>query len=1060
MRAIIDYFVRRHFLVNVMVAAVVVLGVWTASHTQREGFPAVTLNQLIVRAQLPGASAAEVERELAIPIEEVVEELDGVDEYHSVITDNLVTTTIEIHDDWTTEQVRIVEGDLRQALDGIRDFPERMRDRPVIQRVEAAKFPILEIALSGPSTALPTAAARIEQALADVDGISKVELVGVEDPELRVLVDPERARAHGVGLEEVMRAIERRNVANTGGVLEVDEARRQVVLDARLHAPADVGRVVVAIGAEGQLVRVEDVARVELTRRDQGLRVHTNGEPGVAVVIRKQADADILATVEAIEVAVDGVALPDGVEAVLVNDASFLTRNRLQLMTSNGIIGMVLVIVVLLLFLDLRAAIWVSFGVPVVLLGVIALLPALGMNLNLLTLGGFVVVLGMLVDDAVVVAERIVFRQSQGLGRGPRAAVAGVTDVARPVVASAITTILAFSPMFSLGGMPGKFAWALPVVVILALALSLIESFIMLPAHMSPEHTDAPPADESNAGDGSRPKAERPSGVEPPAPAPSKRRFVVALERAYRAVLVGALRWRKLVIVAFVAAFVFVMGVIRPQMGMNLFPQDDSDALFIQVSMPVGTPIERTEAAVAAIEQQLPALVGDDLLAVTARIGHRDALAIDRTAGAASHEAVISAMFKPLGRARTSAEWAAYLGSHLRVPEGAQLLFEAKRLGPPLGSPVTLHVAANDDELRRSTAEAAAAWLRAQAGVVDVSIDERPGLSRIELLIDHDKLALRGLDAATVGRTLSAALHGLEVSELRELDQTTRFRVQLEPSARADLDGVLELPLRSATGERVLLRDVVTPIEVRAVSRLHHRDGVRTATVTAAFAPDSDLDATQMAAHLDAELIPGLLAAVPPEQDLRVTIGGEATETQKTTADMKGAMLMAVLGILTVLALILGSFLEALFIVVVIPFGAAAVMLAFFVHGMPLSMFALLGIIGLAGVVVNAAIVMVDAIYTRAAAIESDDDGGREDAMIDAIVERLRPILVTTLTTCGGVLPTAYGLGGYDAMLSPMSLALGWGLILATGVTLLLVPCLVWTAQDVRRLVQRLRRRG
>src|SRR5690606_27185070 len=149
MRAIIDYFVRRHFLVNVMVAAVVVLGVWTASHTQREGFPAVTLNQLIVRAQLPGASAAEVERELAIPIEEVVEELDGVDEYHSVITDNLVTTTIEIHDDWTTEQVRIVEGDLRQALDGIRDFPERMRDRPVIQRVEAAKFPILEIALSG-----------------------------------------------------------------------------------------------------------------------------------------------------------------------------------------------------------------------------------------------------------------------------------------------------------------------------------------------------------------------------------------------------------------------------------------------------------------------------------------------------------------------------------------------------------------------------------------------------------------------------------------------------------------------------------------------------------------------------------------------------------------------------------------------------------------------------------------------------------------------------------------------------------------------------------------------
>jgi multidrug efflux pump subunit AcrB len=1054
MRAIVEYFVRRHFLVNVMVAAVVVIGVWTAMHTQREGFPAVTLNQLIVSAQLPGASAVEIERELAIPIEDVIAELDGVDKYHSVITDNLVVTTVEIEDEWSAEQVRIAEGDLRQALDGIHGFPERMRDRPAIRRVEASKFPILEIALSGPSAELPDAAASIEAALAELDGIAKLELVGVEDPELRVLVDPERARAHGVGLDEIMRAIERRNVASTGGVLEVDSDRRQVVLDSRLHAPDEVAQIVVAVGQQGQLVRVADLARLELTRRDQGLRVHTNGEPGVSIVVRKQADADILDTVDAIAEILAQLELAPGVETVIVNDASFLTRNRLQLMASNGIMGMSLVIVILLLFLDLRSAVWVAFGVPVVILGVIAVLPLLDMNLNLLTLGGFVVVLGMLVDDAVVVAERIVLRQTQGLGRGPRAAVAGVADVARPVVASTVTTILAFSPMFSLGGMPGKFAWALPVVVILALTISLLESFLILPAHMSPDHEDAPPREGEPIVDasGERPKAERPAGVIEPSLGPGKRRFVVVLERVYRAVLVRALRRRGLVLMVFVAMLVFVMGVIRPRMGMSLFPQDDSDALFIEVEMQIGTPIERTEAAVAALEQQLPELVGEDLQAVTARIGHREPLAVDRTTGAAEHEAVISVLFKPLGRARTSAEWAEFLGPRLRVPEGARLLFVPKRIGPPLGAPVTLHVAANDDELRRSTAAAAAEWLHAQPGVVDISIDERPGLSRIELVLDHDKLALRGLDAATVARLLSAALFGLEVTEQRELDQTTRFRVLLEPSARADLEGVLELPLRSAAGERVLLRDVVTPVEVHGVSRLHHRDGVRTATVTASFAPGADLDAARMATRIDAELIPGLARA-----GVRVSIGGEATETEKTTGDMQGAMLLAVLGILTVIALILGSFLEALFIIAVIPFGAAGVIAAFYLHGMPLSMFALLGVIGLSGVVVNAAIVMVDAIGSRIASAELDPEQDGETAMIDAVVERLRPILVTTLTTCGGVLPTAYGLGGYDAMLSPMSLALGWGLLFATAITLFLLPCLVALAQDVRRFAARLR---
>lgn len=1027
MRALIEYFVRRHFLVHVMVAVVVVVGINSAMTSQREGFPSITLNQLVVTAALPGASASDVESKVTIPLEEAISEVDGVDEYHSVITDNVSMTTVEIYDDWNAQQVREVQSDLRQAIDGIRDFPADMEDEPRVERVEPAKLPVLEIALSGPTEAVRETAKAMERRLERVEGVSQVTLVGVPDPEMRLLLDPVAARAHNVDLMDIVGAVDRRNVSGTGGVLESQSDRRQVVLDARFVDPADVAQTPLRVNADGSVLRIADVARVELGDRDDGLLVHTNGEPGVSVVVRKRTDADIIASVDAVKAAAEEVPLAAGVQVNYVNDQSFITRNRLALMASNGLIGIVLVVLVLALFLTRRAAIWVSVGVPVVILGVIILLPVVGLTLNLITLGGFVIVLGMLVDDAVVVAERIVF--AQHASDEPGAEVRGVMAVARPVVASMITTSLAFSPMLSLGGMPGKFAWALPVVVVLALALSLVESFLVLPAHMSEHGTTR-----------NKKRAEAP-----------KRQFMIALERGYRRVLTRALRLRYGVLALFLAVFAGIMGGIGPRIGFELFPQQDSEALYIKVNMPLGTPLEQTDAVTAAIERQIPGIMGSDLMAVTARVGHQEAAAVDRTTGSAENEALISALLEPLDRVHNAAEWAEILHGRLTVPEGANLVFEAKRIGPPVGRPVTVHVAGNDDEQRRAAAAKVVAWLGSVDGVVDMEIDERPGIRQIELNVDHDRLAMRGLDAASVSTTLKAAFHGLTVSEHRALDETTEFRVMFEPTARVNLDDLLDTPVRSRAGDLVSLRDVVSPVDVAAVSRIYHREGVRTATVTAAFGPDANLDAGRMAARIRTELLPQLDAP-----GLQVYLGGEAVESAKTTKDMGRAAMLAVFGIVIVIAVMLGSFLDAFFVVSVIPFGAAGVLLAFFAHGHSLSMFAMLGTIGLSGVVVNASIVMLDAVKRRQATA-TRDAGSQRVAIIDAVVERLRPILVTTLTTLGGVLPTAYGLGGYDAVLSPMSLALGWGLVFATSITLFLVPSLFAIAEDIRGAIGRKR---
>ena len=1028
MESLIRFFLSRRLLVHLTVVSLLLGGVVSALRVQREGFPSVTINRIVVSAVLAGADSRDVETKVTLPIEDAIEGIDGVDEVRSEISDNLSITQVDVAQDYEPDDVRRVEQEIRAALDGV-SLPAEMRDPPVVEVVEASKLPIVEVVLAGEQAQLPVAAERLEKAIRRVDGVSSVTVVGLEDPEIRILIDPTRAAEHKVSLAEVMNAIRRRNVTTTGGLLETTENRRQVVLDERLTSTAQVEETVVRFGPSGGVVRIRDVARVVLSREDKGLRVHANASPGVSLVVVKRASADILDTIDAVRAEVEGTPLPSSVEASLVNDASFMTRNRITLMANNGVVGILLVIVALFIFLSRRAALWVSLAIPLVIAATLVVLPLFGMTLNMISLGGFVVVLGMLVDAAVVVAERVELRRAEGLS-GFEAAARGTLDVWRPVVASAITTMLAFSPLVALGGLPGKFAWNVPAVVVLALVFSLFVSLLILPAQML-----------TGAG-----------GANGAVVSAGKRGFVTVLERWYRRLLTAALRRRYAVLVAFLAVFVFAMGVVRPRMPVTLFPQDDSDALYLKIGTPPGTPIEQTEAVVYALERQLPALLGHDLLATTARVGHRNAEMMDRVQGSADHEAVISALFKPDGRERTSAQWAEHLAAHLNVPDNAEVIYEPRVIGPPVGRPVTLHVGCNEDTLRRSSAAALMQRLRTMPELSDVEIDERAGIRQVDLRIDEEALARLGLDVQTVATTVQASLRGVPVSETRTLQDTTTFRVRFDPKSRAGLKDLLDMPVRSARGQLVPLRDVVRPMEVESVAQLFHRDGVRTATVTASFVPQSKLTATSFAELARREIIPDFATA-----QVDVYVGGEATETRETMSDMGVAAALAVLGIFLVITLILESFLEAALVASVIPFGAAGVILTFYAHGMPLSMFAMLGIIGLAGVVVNTSIVMVDAVHERLRGVDAEDTASQRRATVDAVVERLRPILVTTVTTVGGLMPTAYGLGGADAVLSPMSLAIAWGLVFATAITLLLVPSLYVIAQDARGAVKKLR---
>ena len=1023
----IRFFLERHLLVHVITIAVFLVGLFVMSRSQREGFPGVTLNQVVVTAVLPGASPEDVETKVVQVLEDAVAEVDGVDSYFSVSRESIGIITVDLYPDFDKAQVEAAERDLQKALDAIVDLPEDMESPPVLSRFDPAKMPVIEVALHGPWSELRSTAEAVESQLERVAGVSKVELVGVGEREIHILVDPLRARRQGVTLDEVMAAVARRNVTSTGGKLASYPAQRQVVLSGEYASVDEIGDTLLRFDARaGTSLRLRDVARVVEGEESIGMRAHAEGERALSLIVRKRAAADILDVVDAVRGELDRIELPSGVGYTLYNDQSRQTRNRLDVVYSNGIGGVVLVLLVLLIFLRLRVAFWVAFGIPFCVLGVLALLPAVNITVNMISMAGFVLVIGIVVDDAIVVAERIAFHLEAGES-ALDAAEKGTKEMAVPVVGSSLTTILAFSPMFTIGGIPGKFSWAIPTIVILTLIVSLFESFFILPSHL--------------AGGGKvkgRPKAA----------------WLVRMESIYEAVLRRVVRHGGKVALAFGLLFVVSVGYAAKNMPVVLFPQDDSDAVHIKLRVPLGRPVEYTEAAARSIEAQLPEIIGGDLEGVTARIGHQDYLNLSRNLGSAEHEALVNAYL--INERRHSAHaWIERLREDLVVPEGVELIFEAKRIGPPLGRPVTVHVSSPDARERVVAANEVAAYLEGVPGVEALESDAREGVRQIDLRLDYERLALKSIPVETVSRTVKAAFFGLPISEFHRDGQTESIRVKFDDDARGELDSLLSMPVPGAGGNVHSLRDVVVPVEVPALAELHHREGVRTITLTSNIAPKSGETATSIAKRIERELLPRFEGR---SRELRVYIGGEATKSAETLGEMPTVFAMAVLGIVMVVTLLTGSILQAIFVITAIPLGLIGVIWAYAAHGIPISMFALMGMTGLAGVVVNDSIVMVTSLNKFV------DPDASLDSLVRSVAkgaaERLRPVLLTTLTTVAGVMPTAYGLGGRDALLSPMSLALGYGLIFGTAITLILVPSLYVLRHRVENLIRRLLGRG
>ena len=1019
MNTLIHFFLNRSMLVKLIFISVIVFGLNQMVTIQKEGFPAVDLNKVTVSTLYRGASAEDVELNVTTKLEEELREVDGLYEVTSTSRENFSSIIIQADEDADTQKLTVIVNDIKQAVDQTRDLPIDLDELPVVDVISTSDTPIISINLFGEHNILRQILPVLERSIESLEGVSGVDKIGYFDREIHIEIDPLKAQNLRISLAEVLTAIQSRNLRTTGGTLESYMNEQTVISLNKFKNPEEVEDVILRANISGQVVKVKDIASVTLREKDENFIVRNEGKPGMNLVIRKSKTADIIKTLESVKNYMSTKTLPEGVGFSYSNDQSKKTRLRLQVLGGNALLGFTLVTIILMLALSRQAAFWTAMSVPFALLGSFIILPYFGISINAISLAGFVLVLGLLVDDAIVVAEKITLYQEQGFSP-KEAALKGAKAMWRPVSVASITTILAFSPMFSIGGMPGKFAWAIPAVVIVALIVSLFECFFLLPHHLTSE---------KNLKTKSKPD------------------WILKIEDFYTRLLESLLHRRYLVLLVMLLILSSSVFLVKSSMKFQIFPQDGVERFYLKLEMQRGASLEATEKRLKELESHISKLPKSELESYSTRVGTLSTT-LTQNRGDHSHWGLLSVFLTgEASRSRTADDIIESLRKTIPTNKDEVLIYEKKRVGPAIGKPAEIRISANNDELRENTATAIKNFISTLPGVVDVETDNKPGKDQIIVNIDYKKLAEVGLKVKDVADALRVTYDGMIVSTTTSVEETIEYRVIVDPKYRNNQEMLFKIPVRNDRGQVMNLSDLLSLSHGRGPLEFQHINGIRTETISA------DLDPQITSPKIIQKSVTDKFKDNWLKQpELKVAFAGEAREQNKIFGGFLTAGIIALVSIYLVVALLLNSFGQSFIVMSVIPFAIIGVIWSFYFHNMPLSFFSTMGTLGLIGVVVNGTIIMVTEVNKELA---DKHNSNLVQTIVSAAKHRLRPVLLTTLTTVAGLLPTAYGIGGKDGLIMPLTMAMAYGLMFATLITLVLTPTLLVVGHDIAHLLGR-----
>ena len=1063
MKGGIAWFARNPVAANLMMIFIIMSGAIATQAVKEEIFPEIELDRVSINVPYLGAAPEEVESGVVIRVEEAIQGIDGIKEIQSTASEGSASIMVELE---LGADARRVVDEIKNQVDAISTFPIETEE-PIIREM-IARNQVTDIAIAGATDVftLKAIAEQVRDELSVLPEITQVDIVSAPPYEISIEVSETALRRHGMTFDQVADAVRRSSLDLPGGSVRTDGGEILLRTIGQAYRGDEYESLVLWTRADGTRLRLGDVANVVDGFAETDQQARFDNDTTVMVSVFRTGDQSALDIAAAVDRYVEDMQarVPEGISITIWQDQAEILADRLTLMVRNGATGFVLVFIVLALFLQFRLAFWVSLGIPISFLGAIALMPGLDVSANVISLFAFILVLGIVVDDAIIVGENI-FRHQENHGDALRGAIEGAHEIAKPVTFAVLTTVAAFMPLMFVPGMMGKIFRVIPLVVIPCLLFSLIESLGILPAHL------ANMRQRRTSGGWHRFQQFFANGLKD---------FV---RTVYQPLLETALRWRYVTAAVGLSTLILTGGmVLGGWTSFHFFPSIEADFMAASITMPQGTPVDSTsqaveklEAGAARLRARLERETGMDYFRhVSAAVG--DQPMMSRGGGPMGPMEVASAanlgeVTVELAPAETRAYTSEQLGLMWRestdpIPEAVEVNFDMSVMSP--GDDVDVQLAGPDIDQLRAAADEVKRRLTAYAGVYEISDSFRAGKVEMQLGIKPAAETL-GLTLQDLGRQVRQAFYGEEAQRIQRGRDDIRVMVRYPRDDRRSLGDLENMRIRTPNGGEVPFSQVALVEPGRGFASIKRVDRNRAVNVTASVDP-ATTSAGAVIADLQARILPEVLAGYP---GVFYTFEGAQAEQVEAVGGLQWGFFLALLMIFALLAVPLRSYVQPLIIMAAIPFGLVGAIWGHMVLGLDVTMMSMFGLVALTGVVVNDSLVMVDFI-NRARKVHEDvgskvrqaggqprdphafESTGLQLAIREAGSNRFRPILLTSLTTFFGLAPLMLERSMQAAFLVPMAVSLAFGVLFATFITLILVPTAYLILDDVQRTMRRM----
>ncbi len=1019
----IAWMARNSVTSNLIMALLIVGGILSAMNIKQEVFPEFALDAVSVSVSYPGASPEEVEQGIVLAIEEAVRGVENVVEVNSTANEGSARVQVEYEPGADAQKIY---QDIQQEIDRIRTFPEDAEE-PQIE-LASRRRDVMDMQIYGNVTewSLRNLAEEVRDRLLQADGVTQVELSGAREYEVHILPSRETLRTYDLTLQDVADSVARTSIEVPGGGVKTQGGEILVRFDERKDYAKEFASIPILTTQEGAVIRLGDVATVTEGFEDVDDFATYDGMPAIGIEIFRIGDQTPISVSNAVRAALTDIeaSLPQGVAIAINDDDSDIYKQRRNLLLKNMGIGLVLVLVVLGLFLEPRVAFWVTMGIPISFLGSFLILPFLGVSLNMISMFAFIIALGIVVDDAIVVGENVYEYRKDGES-ALQAAVHGARDVAMPVTFSILTNCLTFLPLAFIPGRIGKIWFVIPIVVISVFMISLIESLFVLPSHLAM----LSPKPKNIILRGMR---RMQGGV--------ATGFETFSAKCFAPLLTVCIRARYLVVATSIALLATTMAyALSGRMGMSLMPKVESDRAVVTATLPVGSPLSEANRVRERIEMAARQVISDnggELLSS----GMYTELQGDQVE---TDVYLTSPEVRPISTTKFAELWREEVGEIVGVET---LRFESDRGGPGGGASLTVELSHPDVPTLERAARRLGELYAQFPSVSDIDDGFAQGKEQLDFSLKPEGRSM-GLTSSEVARQIRNAFEGSQAIRQQRGRNEVKVRVMLPEDQRTSEYDIEQLMIRTPSGEEVPLRLIAEVSRGRAYTLINRIDGRRTLEVSGNVTPDDMTNQVQAALRND--VLPQLQRDIP---GLSWGFGGRQEDMRESMQSLFSTFFFALLGIYALLAIPFRSYIQPLIVMFAIPFGIVGAILGHLLMGYSLSVISMMGIIALAGVVINGALVMI--VYANQL---RDEGAGAFNAITMAGIRRFRPILLTTCTTFGGLAPMIFETSRQARFMVPMAISLGYGLLFATAITLVLVPSLYMISEDVKNFMGRIR---